>query len=145
MAQPNQQYDPNNIFAKMLRGEIPNVTVYEDDDVLSFMDIFPQSEGHTLVIPKQAEATGFFDIPPETLGTLIQRTQKIATAVNAALQPEGVRIIQFNGEAAGQTVFHIHFHIIPVWSDRPVKPHGTDPADTEALKATAEKIRSYLS
>ena len=137
-------YDTDNIFAKMIRGEIPYVPVYEDDDVLAFMDIFPQSEGHTLVIPKQSEATGFFDIEPETLGTLIKRTQKVAKAVQKALQPEGVRIIQFNGEAAGQTVFHIHFHIIPVWSDRPMKPHGSSPADTDQLQTIAGKIKAAL-
>ncbi|MCI5045397.1 MAG: HIT family protein, partial [Aquisalinus sp.] len=108
-------YDPENIFAKIIRGEIPNTTVYEDDDVLSFMDLFPQSEGHTLVIPKNVQAVNFLDIDAETLGVLIQRTQMIAKAVNQALDPEGIRIVQFNGEAAGQTVFHLHFHIIPMW------------------------------
>ena len=139
-----ETYNTDNIFAKILREEIPNVTVYEDDDVLSFMDIFPQTEGHTLVIPKQAEATNFLDIDPGVLGTLIQRTQKVAKAVNEALDPDGIRIIQFNGEAAGQTVFHIHFHIIPMWQGREMKPHGGQPADTGALQGLAEKIRACL-
>jgi histidine triad (HIT) family protein len=139
-----KQYDTDNIFAKIIRGEMPNVTVYEDDDVLSFMDVFPQSEGHTLVIPKQAEATNFLDIDSYALATLIQRTQKVAKAVNDALQPDGIRIVQFNGAAAGQTVFHIHFHIIPIWEGRPVKMHGSSPADTGELQALADKIKTAL-
>ncbi len=137
-------YDTNNIFAKVMRGEIPNTTVYEDDDVLSFMDIFPQSEGHTLVIPKNTQATNFLDIDPDTLAVLIQRTQKLATAVNNALNPDGIRIIQFNGEAAGQTVFHLHFHIIPAWTGCQMQPHSSNPADAVALQALADKIKVCL-
>lgn len=140
----NTPYDPDNIFAKIIRGEIPNTTVYEDDDVLSFMDIFPQAEGHTLVIPKQVQATNLFDIDPATLGTLIQRTQLVARAVKEALAPDGIRIAQFNGDAAGQTVFHIHFHIIPVWTGRQERPHGSDPAESQALAALATRIKACL-
>ena len=141
-------YDTGNIFAKILRGEIPNVSVYEDADVLAFMDVFPQSDGHALVISKQAQATNFLDIEPDVLAILIQRTQKIAKAVNDALQPDGIRIIQFNGEAAGQTVFHLHFHIIPVWAGRAEKPHepgmGANPADVADLQVLADRIKAAL-
>ena len=137
-------YDPENIFAKIIRGEIPNTTVYEDDDVLSFMDLFPQSEGHTLVIPKKAQAVNFLDIDADNLCTLIQRTQMIAKAVNEALDPEGIRIVQFNGEAAGQTVFHLHFHIIPMWQSRSMKPHGSGQADPADLQKLADRIKAFL-
>lgn len=135
-------YDPDNLFAKILRKEIPSVPVYEDDDAYAFMDVFPQSQGHTLVIPKNAPSRNFFDIEPDALKTLIVRTQKVATAVYAALKPDGVRIVQFNGSAAGQTIFHIHFHIIPVFEDRPLAPHAGVKADTQVLEALAERIRA---
>ncbi len=141
-------YETDNIFARIIRGEIPNTTVYEDEDVLSFMDLFPQSEGHTLVIPKKAEAVNFLDIDPNILGVLIQRTQIIATAINTALRPDGIRLIQFNGEAAGQTVFHLHFHIIPVWQNANMKPHadssGNGQADPVTLQKLAERIKACL-
>src|SRR3954451_9477474 len=107
-------YDPNNIFAKILRGEIPAAKVYEDEHTLAFMDVMPQSEGHTLVIPK-TQARNFFDIEPSALANLIVATQRVAKAVQAAFKPDGMRIIQFNEAAAGQTVFHIHFHIVPCY------------------------------
>lgn len=138
-------YDQNNIFAKILRGEIPCVKVYEDDAVLSFMDIFPQSEGHTLVIPKNARATNLFDIEPAGLATLIVGAQKVARAVEKALRPDGVRIVQFNGAPAGQTVFHIHFHIIPVYEGRAEQRHAAGAkADAGALESLAAKIRAAI-
>jgi len=137
-------YDPQNIFAKILRGEIPAVKVYEDDTVLSFMDVFPQSEGHTLVIPKH-EARNLLDIPPETLQNLIVKTQTLARAVEKALTPDGIRLAQFNGGPAGQTVFHIHFHIIPAYEGRGETPHASGQmADIGALTALAERIRAAL-
>lgn len=143
----NQPYDPENIFAKIIAGEIPSVKVYEDDDVLSFMDAFPQTRGHTLVIPKKAQATNLLTAEADTLSLLIQRTQTIARAVNEALSPHGIRIAQFNGEAAGQSVFHIHFHIIPVWERGAMKPHADSEsgmADAGALEEIAAKIRAAL-
>lgn len=137
------EYDPDNIFAKMVRGEIPAVKVYEDDITMAFMDIFPQSEGHTLVIPKRDEARNFLDMPPEKLGPYMERVQKVARAVEAALKPDGVTVTQFNGGPAGQTVFHLHFHIIPRWSDRPMSGHGSSgQADPAELEATAYRIRN---
>ncbi|ADL00812.1 HIT family protein [Brevundimonas subvibrioides] len=138
-------YDPSNIFAKILRGEIPAVKVWEDDGVLAFMDVFPQSEGHVLVISKTSTARNLLEVEPETLATLTAAVQRTARAVVGALSPEGFSIMQFNGEAGGQTVFHLHVHIIPRWADRPMKGHGqAGMADVEALKATAAKIAAAL-
>lgn len=138
-------YDPDNIFARILKGQIPSVKVWEDDDVLVFMDVFPQSEGHVLVISKQSTARNLLEIEPEVLAKVIAATQRTARAVEKALKPEGFQIMQFNGEAGGQTVFHLHFHIIPRWADRPMKGHGHAPmADTEALRALADRIAAEL-
>ena len=138
-------YDPSNIFAKILRGEIPAVKVWEDDAVLVFMDVFPQSEGHVLVISKTSQARTLLEVEPETLAALTAATQRTARAVVKALSPDGFSIMQFNGEAGGQTVFHLHFHVIPRWADRPLKGHGqAGMADMEALKATADRIRAAL-
>jgi len=140
----NVEYDPNNIFARILRGEIPCAKVYEDDKVLSFMDAFPQSPGHTLVVPK-VDACNLFDIAPDDLKTLIAETQVIARAVRAALTPDGVEIRQFNGEAGGQSVYHIHFHIIPRWHDMTLKAHaGGAMADMARLNETAALIKAKL-
>lgn len=137
-------YDPDNVFAKILRGEMPAHKIYEDDEVFSFMDIFPQSRGHTLVIPK-TEAEDFFDLSPEWAAKLITKTQMIAKAVKAALEPDGVFIAQFNGAASGQTVFHIHYHIIPRWEGERMPGHGnTSKADDGELVKLAEKIKAKL-
>jgi histidine triad (HIT) family protein len=137
-------YDPDNIFAKILRGELPAHKVYEDDEVFSFMDIFPQARGHTLVIPKY-EAENFFDLPPEWAAKLIQKTQKVAKAVRDVVEPDGVFIAQFNGAPAGQTVFHIHYHIIPRWEGVAMPGHGnTQRADDEELAKLASEIGAKL-
>lgn len=136
-------YSASNVFAKILRGEIPCCKVFEDARTLAFMDAMPMSDGHTLVIPK-AEAENFFDIEPQALAELIQSTQQVARAVQKAFQPEGMRIIQFNGEAAGQTVFHIHFHIIPCYAGRELKAHHRDWADKGVLAEHAERIKRAL-
>lgn len=138
------RYDLNNIFAKIIRGEIPCVKVFEDAETLAFMDIFPQSEGHSLVISKTAQATNFLDADAATLTRLIATTQKIARASVAALAPDGVRIAQFNGAPAGQTVFHLHFHVIPIFEGRSLKPHAGSPADAAALRAIADRIAAQL-
>jgi len=137
-------YDPNNIFAKILRGDLPAIKVYEDDVALAFMDIFPQSDGHTLVIPKKTGAVNFLDADPFDLSTLITRVQKVAKGVVSALKPDGARIIQFNGAPAGQTVFHLHFHIIPIFEGATLKRHAGEKADTAQLQSLAEKIRAAL-
>ncbi|MBN9464599.1 HIT family protein [Brevundimonas sp.] len=138
-------YDPDNIFAKILRGEIPSVKVWEDDHVLAFMDVFPQSEGHVLIIAKQSQARNLLEVEPEVLQRLTSALQRTARAVEKALKPEGLAIMQFNGDAGGQTVFHLHFHIIPRWRDRDLKGHGHAPmADAVTLKGLADRIAAEL-
>ncbi|MEN5146628.1 HIT family protein [Brevundimonas diminuta] len=139
-------YDPDNIFAKILRGDMPSVKVWEDDDVLAFMDVFPQSEGHVLVVSKTSTARNILEIEPEALAKLTAAVQRTARAVEKALKPEGLSLMQFNGDAGGQTVFHLHFHIVPRWADRPMKGHGHAPmADAEHLKTLAAKIAAELA
>lgn len=138
-------YDPDNIFAKMLRGEIPCVKVFEDDVALAFMDIFPQAEGHTLVIPKDVEARNLLEMPADRLGPYMERVQSAAQAVERALSPDGLVVTQFNGKPAGQTVFHLHFHIIPRREGEQLGRHASgDPADTETLQALADKIAAFI-
>jgi histidine triad (HIT) family protein len=137
-------YDQNNIFAKILRGEIPAFKVYEDAQSLAFMDVMPQAQGHTLVIPK-TQARNFLDIDPAVLANLIIVTQRVAKAVMAAFEPDGMRIIQFNEPAAGQTVFHIHFHIVPCYEGKALQEHSRDMADKAILAEHAERIRQALS
>jgi len=138
-------YDPDNIFAKILRGDMPSVKVWEDDDVLAFMDVFPQSEGHVLVVSKTSTARNILEIEPEALARLTAAVQRTARAVEKALKPEGLSLMQFNGDAGGQTVFHLHFHIVPRWADRPMKGHDHAPmADAEQLKVLAQRIAAEL-
>lgn len=140
----NGTYDDSNIFAKILRGDMPCVKVYEDEEVLSFMDVFPQSRGHVLVIPK-APSRNLFDADPGTLAKLIAQTQRIGTAVKAALSPDGIVITQFNGAPAGQTVFHLHFHIIPRYTDKELSQHASGRmADMDELAALADQIKAAL-
>lgn len=136
-------YDPENIFGKILKGVIPSHKVFEDDDTFAFMDAMPQSRGHALVIPKTG-SRNLLDADPQVLATLITRTQHVARAVMTAMQADGIRIVQFNEAPAGQTVFHLHFHIIPVYDGVPLKPHSGDMADSAELAALAEKIRAAL-
>ena len=136
-------YDPDNIFSKILKGEIPSHKVFEDDDTLAFMDVMPQSRGHTLVIPKTG-SRNLLDADPRVLAGLIQKTQTVARAVKTAMNADGLRIVQFNEAPAGQTVFHLHFHIIPIYDGVPLKPHTGEMADSNELAALAEKIRATL-
>ena len=136
-------YDRNNVFAKILRGEIPSHKVYEDAQTLAFMDVMPQADGHTLVIPK-VEAESLFDVPPEALAATIVTTQRVAKAVKAAFAAPGVLVAQLNGSAAGQSVFHIHFHVVPRRAGLDLKLHARDMADPAVLAAHAERIRAAL-
>lgn len=140
----NLSYDDDNVFAKIIRGDMPKVTVYEDDHSLAFMDVFPQSEGHVLVISKLSKSVNLCDLDEDEMCFTLKTAQKIARAVVKALSPDGFRLVQFNGEAAGQTVFHTHFHIIPVWEDRPLGRHGEGMASPEELEAVAERLRHAL-
>ncbi|MGP0060330.1 MAG: HIT family protein [Beijerinckiaceae bacterium] len=116
-------YDSNNVHAKILRGELPCHKVYEDDVALAFMDIMPRADGHVLVIPKRA-ARNIFDVDPAVLGELMKRVQKIARAAQKALDAEGISVMQFNESAGGQVVFHLHFHVMPRWTDVPLRRPG---------------------
>lgn len=140
---PTPAYDPDNIFAKILRGEIPSTRVYEDDHVVAFMDVMPQAEGHVLVLPKAA-SRNLLDADAATLTPLIAAVQKVARAVKRAFDADGVTINQFNEAPAGQSVFHLHFHVIPRHDGVPLKPHSGTMADTAVLAANAAKIRQAL-
>ena len=138
-------YDPDNLFARILRGEIPSVKIWEDEHVLAFMDVFPQSEGHVLLISKTSTARTLLEVEADTLARLTEATRRTARAVDRALNPDGFQIMQLNGDAGGQTVFHLHVHIIPRWADRPMKGHGHAPmADTETLRGLADRIAAAL-
>ena len=137
-------YDTDNIFAKILRGEMPAYKVYEDDDVLAFMDIMPRADGHTLVIPK-TPARNMTDIEPDALARLIKGVQHVAQGVVEAMDGEGYIVQQFNESAGGQIVFHIHFHIIPRWEGVKLRPPAAEMADGDVLKAHAEKISAVLN
>ena len=139
-------YDHDNIFAKILRGEMPSVKVYDDDVALAFMDVFPQSDGHTLVIPKDVAARNFLDMPTDKLGAYMERVQAVARAVEKAFQPDGVVVTQFNGAPAGHTVIHLHLHIIPRWIDTALAGHASGQmAEMAVLEGFAEKIRAHVS
>ncbi len=137
-------YNSDNIFAKILRGEAPAHSVYEDEWSLAFMDVMPQVDGHTLVIPKDATAD-LFAADPEILAKTMLTTQRVAAAVRTAFAAEGVMIAQLNGAAAGQTVFHLHFHIIPRVGGADFRLHARDMADPEVLAQHAERVRAELT
>lgn len=136
-------YDQNNIFAKILRKEAPCFAVYEDDMTLAFMDVMPQAEGHTLVIPK-FPAENIFDLDPEYAAAMATTVKKIAAAVKEAFAAPGIMVAQLNGAPAGQTVFHIHTHIIPRSEGIDMKLHAREMADFEELKRHAEMIKKAL-
>ena len=136
-------YDDNNIFAKILRGEIPSHKVYEDADTLVFMDAMPQAAGHTLVVPK-APSRNLLDADPEALAKTIPVVQRVAQAVKNAFDADGVTIVQFNEAASGQSVFHLHFHVIPRHEGVALMPHNREMEKPDVLAAHADKIRKAL-
>ena len=133
----------NCIFCKLVRGEIPSVKVHEDAQTLTFMDVRPASPGHALVISK-AHASNLLEITETDLLAVTLAAQRIARAIQKALAPDGMRVNQFNGVAAGQTVFHYHVHIIPIQEGQRIGAHGRDQADTQQLEALAAQIRAAL-
>lgn len=138
-------YDDANLFAKILRGEIPCVKVFEDDVALAFMDIFPQARGHVLVVPKGVAARNFLELPPAKVGPYLERVQRLAIAVEKALKPDGLAVTQFNGAPAGQTIFHLHFHIIPRYKGVKLAGHGhANKADMAELQELAVQIAAAL-
>ena len=141
----NGSYDPDNIFAKIIMEEMPCVKVFEDEHTLAFMDVFPQTRGHVLVIPKEGQARNLLDVNSDTLSHIIDTVQKISRAVNKALTPDGIVVTQFNGAPAGQTVFHLHVHIIPRYENTNVAAHASGQmADMDELATLAKQIASAL-
>lgn len=140
----DETYDDQNIFARIMRGELPSHRVYEDEDTLAIMDVMPQGKGHTLVIPK-APSRNLLDADPQSLGRLMQTVQRIARAVRAAFDADGVTVIQFNEAAAGQSVFHLHVHVIPRFEGVALRPHTGDMESNEVLAENAAKIRQALA
>jgi histidine triad (HIT) family protein len=136
-------YDDDNVFARILKGEAPCHRVYEDEMTLAFMDIMPQTKGHTLVIPKEG-AENIFDLSAPMLAATILTTQKVAAAVRAAFQPAGMMVGQLNGAMAGQTVFHLHFHVIPRYEAGGFRFHGVPPEDPGVLAEHAAAIRAHI-
>ena len=136
-------YDPNNVFAKILRGELPCHKVYEDAHVLAMMDIMPRGDGHVLVIPK-VPARNILDMPGDALGPLMQGVQKVARAAKSAMGADGLTIQQFSESAGGQVVFHLHVHVIPRWDSIRLRPHTGEMAPSDVLAAQAAKIAAAL-
>ena len=136
-------YDPNNVFARILRGELPKFQIYEDDLTLSFLDIMPATDGHTLVIPKEAAET-LFDCSPDVVAATIRTTQKVAAAVKKAFACPGLMLVQLNGAEAGQSIPHLHFHILPRAHGLDMKLHGRTMADPKTLAPIADRIRAAL-
>lgn len=138
-------YDDNNLFAKILRGEIPAVKVYEDDEVLAFMDIFPQTRGHLLVVPKNVKARNFLELPADRVAPLMERVHRLTIAAAKVLKPDGITVTQFNGEDAGQTIFHLHFHIIPRYAGQRLAGHSHGAkADIAELEKIASEIAAVI-
>jgi histidine triad (HIT) family protein len=136
-------YDTGNVFARILRGEIPAHKVHEDAHSLAFMDVMPQADGHTLVIPKAA-AENILEVPPEALAATILTTQRVARAVQRAFDAPGILIAQLNGSAAGQSVFHLHFHVVPRHAGLDLRFHARDMADPKILAEHAARVRAAL-
>ena len=138
-------YSDDNVFAKILRGDLPAARIFQDEATMAFMDAFPQSPGHCLVIHRTSRARNLLDVEPAALIDLVASVQRLARAVRLALQPDGVVVTQFNGAVAGQTVFHLHFHVIPRWQAVPLGHHGAGGmADLQELTAMAARIAARL-
>jgi histidine triad (HIT) family protein len=137
-------YDDANIFAKIVQGEIPSAKVFEDDDVLAFMDAFPQSKGHCLVISKTSKARNLLEVEADVLLKVMAAVQRLTRAARKALNPDGVVVTQFNGAPAGQTIFHLHVHVIPRFEGEALGRHGGGMADPAELQALAAQIRAAL-
>jgi histidine triad (HIT) family protein len=136
-------YDSSNVFAKILRGELPSEKVYEDEHTLAFMDVMPRADGHVLVIPKNP-SRNLLDAATDDLQRTIVTVQKVARAAKAGMKAEGITLQQFSEAPGGQVVFHLHFHILPRWGGVALRPPGTM-APAETLKRHAEAIRAALA
>ena len=138
-----KDYDPANIFAKILAGELPAHTIYEDEHTYAFMDIMPRSDGHALVIPRSPVRT-LLDASPEDIAAVFGTAQKVARAAKTAFGADGITIQQFNESAGGQVVFHTHVHVLPRWAGQPLRPHTGEMAEADLLEAHAARIRAAL-
>ena len=138
-------YDPQNIFARIIRGEAPCFKIYEDDDVLAFLDLYPQSQGHTLVIPKRSAAVNVLDVDTGALCQVMTVAQRLTRAIVAELEPDGVQLAQFNGAAAGQTVFHLHVHIVPRYRGQGMGIHAAGEAARDELQALQARLVQRLA
>jgi histidine triad (HIT) family protein len=136
-------YDDQNVFAKILRGEMPAHKVWEDEHTLAMMDIMPRTDGHVLVLPK-TPSRNLLDIAPEDLSRLMTAVRKVARAAKAAFQADGITVQQFNETAGGQIIFHTHVHVLPRFEGMPLRPHSGEMEKEEVLKANAEKLRRAL-
>ena len=136
-------YDPKNVFARILRGEVPAYRVYEDARTLAIMDVMPQADGHALVLPK-SPAENLYDLDPEAAAAVIRTVQKVARAAREAFRADGIMVMQFNGPAAGQTVFHFHMHVVPRVEGTPLRSHGRGMADGKVLEEHAARLRAAL-
>lgn len=137
-------YDSDNIFARILRGDAPAHTVYEDANSLAFLDVMPQADGHTLVLPKAPAAT-LFDLDDATMAALMCSVRHVAAGVREAFAADGIRVMQLNGSAAGQTVFHVHMHVIPCHEGRPLRRHSGAMADSAVLAEHAAQLKAALA
>ena len=138
-------YDQHNVFARILRGELPCHRVYEDDQVLAFLDAFPQSAGHTLIIPRHGQARNLLELDDGAVTPLFQCAKRLIAVLVAELDPVGVQLLQFNGGDGGQSVFHVHVHLVPRWPGQPLGLHGQTPGDPEELAMIAERLRKRVS
>ena len=138
-------YDPDNIFARIVRGDASAARVFEDADTLAFLDAFPQARGHALAVHKTSRARNLLDAEPAALTALILTVQKVTRALRSALDPDGIVVSQFNGAAAGQTIYHLHFHMIPRAQGEPLARHGSGMADPAELAALAGKIAAAIT
>jgi len=136
-------YDNDNIFARIIRGDAPSYRVFEDESTFAFLDVMPQSDGHTLVLPK-TPAENLFDLDDASMAALMRTVKLVATGVSNAFKPDGIRLMQLNGPAAGQTVFHIHMHIVPCYEGMPRRTHSLEMADSAVLEKQAEILRAAL-
>jgi histidine triad (HIT) family protein len=134
------EYDPGNVFARILRGELPCHRIYEDDDVLAFLDAFPQAAGHTLIIPKRGQARNLLELDQAEIGPLFRCAKNLMAVLVAELEPVGVQLLQFNGGDGGQSVFHVHVHLVPRWAGQPLGLHGQVPGDPAQLDEIAERL-----
>jgi histidine triad (HIT) family protein len=139
------EYDSQNIFAQIIRGEAPCYKLYEDEDVLAFLDVFPQSFGHTLVIPKRSTARTMLDIDTDSLNKVMAVVQQLTAVLVAELTPAGVQVAQFNGAPAGQTVFHIHVHIVPRYEGEALSVHAGGKAEPEELAALQARLLKRIA